>query len=116
MVLRKQLFILLQVLLWIGFCLMPILFLPLRPEGGSHPAFHSPGGFIFVFVIKNIKFILLFYIHYLVLIPRYFNRERYVQYFVLLALMLAVVAAVPFITDIGTRTWAFGSMRGCIFS
>jgi len=99
MMLRRQLFIILQVLLWIGFCLMPILFLPPRPEGGPHPAFHSPWGFIFVFVIKNIKFILLFYVHYLFLIPRYFNRQRYGLYVVLLGLLVALVVLLPFLTE-----------------
>lgn len=98
MPLRKPLFIVLQVLLWTGFCLMPILFLPHLRHGEVHPAFQTPGHFLLVFLVKNIKFILLFYIHYLILLPHYFNRGRYVDYGLWLAVLLGAVLLIPYVS------------------
>lgn len=98
MPLRKVLFIVLQVLLWTGFCLMPILFLPHPPDGEGHPLLATTGHFLLVFLVKNIKFILLFYVHYLVLIPRFFNRERYLAYGVWLSVLVGLVVLLPFFT------------------
>jgi len=77
---------------------MPILFLPHLPHWESHPAFQTPGHFLLVFLVKNIKFILLFYIHYLILLPRYFNEGRYIAYGVWLSVLLGVVLLFPYVT------------------
>lgn len=93
------LFRFLEVLAWILFCLLPIFFLK-KPDhhDGNHPM-HSPLNFVVVFFIKNIKFILLFYIHALVLIPRFFIKKEYVKYIIYLAVLFLIVAAFPFVWE-----------------
>ncbi len=96
---RKFGFILAQIIIWILFCFIPILFAPPLREGMHHPAFESPLAFLFIFFIKNIKFILLFYFHYLVLIPRFFNQKKYATYIVSVVILLMFVIAFPMLVE-----------------
>ena len=96
---KKGLFIVLQIALWIMFCMIPILFAPPFMAGHRHPALESPLNFVFIFFIKNIKFILLFYIHYLILIPKFFVTKKYNIYFGLLILLFALVITFPMLTE-----------------
>ncbi len=97
--LRKIGFILAQVVIWILFCFIPIFFAPPLPEGMPHPAFESPLAFLSIFFIKNVKFIILFYVHYLILIPRYFNQKKYTTYVMSIVLLLSLVIAFPMLVD-----------------
>ena len=98
----KQLNILfrfLEVIAWILFCALPIFFLKKPSHGDEHPIFHSTLNFIFIFLIKNIKFIILFYVHALILIPRFFANKKYTQYIFYLTMLFLAVASVPFISE-----------------
>ena len=98
----KQLNILfrfLEVIAWILFCALPIFFLKKPSHGDEHPIFHSTLNFIFIFLIKNIKFIILFYVHALILIPRFFANKKYTQYIFYLTMLFVAVASIPFISE-----------------
>ena len=98
----KQLNILfrfLEVIAWILFCALPIVFLKKPPHSGEHPIFHSTLNFIFIFLIKNIKFIVLFYIHSLVLIPLFFAKKKYTEYISYLTILFLIVVSIPFISE-----------------
>ncbi len=88
----------LHLLFWLVFCSMPILFLPVPPHG-HHPLIEHPGHFLYVFVIKNIKFVILFYVHQCFLIPAFFSKGRLVQYMFILLAMMMVVSMIPFLQE-----------------
>lgn len=96
---KKWVFVVLQIALWVIFCMIPILFAPPFMSGHRHPALASPINFIFIFLIKNIKFILLFYIHYLILIPKFFVTKKYNLYIGLLILLFGLVITFPMLTE-----------------
>jgi sensor histidine kinase YesM len=98
----KQLHIIfrfLEVIAWILFCALPIFFLKKPSHGDEHPIFHSSLNFIFIFLIKNIKFIILFYVHALILIPHFFANKKYSQYIFYVTILFLVVASIPFISE-----------------
>jgi two-component sensor histidine kinase len=68
-------------------------------DGGPNPIFRNPAMFLFVFFIKNIKFIILFYVHYLYLIPYFFNTKKYYLYILYTSLLFLIVAAIPFFSE-----------------
>lgn len=72
------------------------MFLP-RPlqERFSNREFWDIGWIAFFFA-KNIKFVLLFYVHQLVLIPRYFSLGHYKKYFLYLFSLLLLVLILPY--------------------
>lgn len=96
---KKWVFVVLQIALWVIFCMIPILFAPPFMPGHRHPALESTLNFVFIFFIKNIKFILLFYIHYLILIPKFFVTKKYNLYIGLLILLFGLVITFPMLTE-----------------
>lgn len=88
-----------EVFLWIAFCLLPLVFLP-RP---MHERFLNGEfvniGWISFFVVKNVKFIVLFYIHQLILIPNYFSRGNYRKYLLFLGALFLLVLILPYLAD-----------------
>lgn len=97
---RKSYFILIQIIAWMLFCLLPIMFMP-EPHHENHRAILNPfSTFVFIFFIINIKFIILFYVNYLVLIPKYFEKQKYWLYFILLSMLFLIVVSIPFIRNL----------------
>lgn len=93
---NKAVRITLELGLWILFCSIPVLFMPKhfghRPE--SQDVFSY---FISFFILKNIKFVFLFYVNYKWLIPRFLSQKKYLQYSLTLAACFLLVIAWPWI-------------------
>lgn len=76
------------------------MFMPQRHHEDHHNILNQFSTFIFIFLVINIKFILLFYVNYLVLIPRYFEKQKFQLYFILLGILFLVVVSIPFIRNL----------------
>lgn len=64
---------------WILFCSLPLLMMPAPP--GHRPVWQESGSaFLMFFIVKNLKFIFLYYINKNVLIPRYLANKKVPTY------------------------------------
>ena len=72
---QKILFNALEICAWILFCLLPIVFLRKPDHENHHGIILSPLKLGLLFIIKNIKFVVFFYFHYLYLIPHFFEKN-----------------------------------------
>lgn len=93
------LFRFMEVIAWILFCSLPLFFLKKPPHENALPAFQSIWSFIFIFFIKNIKFILFFYVHAKYLIPRFFEKKEHTKYIIYLSILFLIVAGIPFLVE-----------------
>lgn len=93
---NKAVRITLELGLWILFCSIPVLFMP--KHFGHRPESQDVVTYVFsFFILKNIKFVFLFYINYKWLIPRFLSQKKYLQYSLTLTICFLLVLAWPWI-------------------
>jgi len=93
------LIILVHVSAWAAFLLLPLLFYPVRFQGD--PIWRRE-------IITKIVPIVLFYVNYYFLLPKFFEKRKYALYFMSVITGMSVVCA----TDIYLRTHVPGVMPG----
>ena len=92
---KKTQVILLHILVWIQFLILPLVFFPapfeLVQSGES-------GKFLSSYIITNVFLILIFYFNYLYAIPKYYFKHQYYTYgeivssFILISIVLAILS------------------------
>lgn len=90
-----------EIIAWIIFCAIPPLLI--MPFQHHHEPMHQGGWwmhFIFLFIIKNIKFILFYYTHTWWLIPSFFEKNKFKTYCIWLVILFIAVVSVPYIAEL----------------
>lgn len=83
---------------WILFCSIPLLMMPAPP--GHRPIWKQSGmAFLMFFLIKNLKFIFLYYINQNVLIPEFLAKKNVRKYTLWLAVCFVLVFLWPTLTN-----------------
>lgn len=95
---RKGWGILVHLLAWVLFLLIPLLFIPSRPPvpvSHSLPLPDATDKFLFMFLMPGILFISFYYLNYFVLIPRiYFEHKKLLYVLICLAYLMFILVVV----------------------
>ncbi len=91
---KKTQVILLHILVWIQFLILPLVFFPAPFELVQGD---SSGMFVMSYIFTNVFLILIFYFNYLYAIPKYYFKHQYYTYgaivigFIILSIILAIL-------------------------